>query len=116
VRSAEPADRVDSFLAIGTPRLAPVCSLLPLFLSLPILRSVSKCTSATPASFCASSARFSGARASLSVNRKRQNTTAAESSSIKLSPPKAGSAGLREFQAVQRETAASTVLQTMVGT
>src|SRR5260370_2625765 len=56
------------------------------------------------------------ARASLGVNRKRQNTTAAESSSIKLSPPKASRAGLCEVQAVPSETTASTVIQTMVRT
>ncbi len=56
------------------------------------------------------------ARASLSWNRKRQNTTAAESSSIKLSPPKAMRAGLCELQAAPSETTASTVIQTMVRT
>src|SRR5580692_7794971 len=43
------------------------------------------------------------ARVSFSVNRKRQKTTAAESSSIKLSPPKANSAGLCDLQAALRE-------------
>src|SRR4029077_6148488 len=54
--------------------------------------------------------------ASSKSKRKRQSTTAAESSSIKLSPPKANSAGLCEVQAVPRETRASTVIQTSVMT
>lgn len=56
------------------------------------------------------------ARASPSVKRKRQKTTAAESSSIKLSPPKANIPGLREVQAVPRETMASTLIQISVTT
>src|SRR5260370_14043084 len=56
------------------------------------------------------------ARASASVKRKRQNTTAAESNSIKLSPPKANSAGLCEVQAVPREMMASILIQMSVMT
>src|SRR5713226_4149775 len=50
------------------------------------------------------------------VDRKRQKTTAAESSSIALSPPKARRAGLRDVQAAPSETAASTLIQIIVNT
>jgi hypothetical protein len=50
------------------------------------------------------------------VKRKRKNTTAAESTSIKLSPSKANSAGLCEIQAVPEETTASKLLQMSVMT
>jgi len=56
------------------------------------------------------------ARASPNVKRKRRNTTAAESSSIKLSPPKANSAALCEIQAVPRDTMASTFIHMSVMT
>jgi hypothetical protein len=52
----------------------------------------------------------------LDIDRKRQKTTAAESSSIALSPPKASRAGLRDVQAAPSETAASTLIQIIVNT
>jgi len=58
-------------------------------------------------------ARFSVSEG-LEVDRKRRKTTAAESSSFALSPPKAGRAGLRDAHAATSETAASTLIQIIV--
>src|SRR5712692_1610835 len=60
-------------------------------------------------------ARFSVSEG-LEADRKRQKTTAAESSSSALSPPKARRAGLRDVQAAPSETAASTLIQMIVNT
>ena len=69
-----------------------------------------------PASAKSKTPAIRAARDSMRPNRKRHNTTAAERSSIKLSPPKANRAGLCEVQAVPSETTASTVIQIMVRT
>src|SRR6266446_8172041 len=61
-------------------------------------------TTTKPASAKSKPPAIRAACVSPSAKRKRQNTTAAESSSIKLSPPKASNAGLCEVQAVPRDT------------
>ena len=70
----------------------------------------------SPASVKSNAPAIRAACASLKANRKRQKTTAAESSSTKLSPPKARRAGLWELQAVPRESAASSVIHKIVNT
>src|SRR5437879_5580583 len=50
----------------------------------------------------------------LELERKRQETTAAERSSIVLSPPNPSRAGLRALHAAARETTASTIIQAIV--
>ena len=48
------------------------------------------------------------------VARNLHSTTTAEKSSMALSPPKASRAGLRARHAAKRDTAASTLIQTIV--
>src|SRR5258708_21958719 len=56
----------------------------------------------------------SSVREGSALDRKHQRTTAAESSSIALSPPKARSAGLCAIQDATRETSASTLIHQIV--